>query len=966
MSRIKSLRVQNYNANAFVSVGWFLLAILLLHGMHHSQALTVRPLKIRNSSRFLRTSTRKPLTLMYLQGRGAGKEDSKDTSTNAFVPNADVFQNSSITTNSNNKLVQKNHGKIRTTSGTIRNSVSPTRKKKDLSQKILLTFMASTATVLYEVVNLHSAGDLSHSDWNIVVPTTIFALDVITRWNGVRTQWSGLESDCKDVIRMAQAWSRTSASSSSSANSTIIAAEGLKDGLSSTMKVSDAVYGVTRSLQRVISGDTDEDKYLQDMELNSWFAKAITIRQGEHRVNQALDFLTDSILSLDVNERQRIEMIKTCESIKQRCASLEIMHTPAYNTNKNWFNWSTTWLSLMPLSMYDSFDRILSFSSPSAPSSLEYVFVGIIPASVVVSSGLLALNEFVVNLEVNSLPKIVSEIKHFADEQAGLKSATLRVNGDNKKSSPDPRSRPTPKKIPFYLKYGPKQEKKDSLPETRKKEEPLSSIPEIDDRADDVVIPRFEEAVKVPVNTSTGGYIQNLDRFAQANEIVPTTETVQAKPFTNEVKTSGVNTNPSTKDKLLITDQHREAATEVGNESVLNWGADVSIPKPVPEGIAAVNPPPETPVGEFKSIEEPIFVQNQTEEVSIASPSKTVVDEDIDYSAVREVDIMMADVRSLEELMNSKNREIHSLKQRIYTLKEKAEATKKRALDTGNTGVDINILTNKKVEKINGSVPNPVLDTLQATNDSAEAKDIVEIANEVKTPPSSTISDKVSATNNSVDNELDTFNKELKVQVVPDAVGKNAYKNDNQIISSEEVIEDEDYTGPSLQMIQDSAEKVRRLRNQFSVKNTEIAAIRDRIVSLDKRAASLQQRSKPTNIENSIELFIAESRRKIEEKKKKSEINPAPNSYSSSSVASSPVASAAKSKPSGKTPTTNEKVAVDPLRAMIADMKAIKDELRSQLDHLDRLKESIQDQDSEVSELESQNQGRNYTNDVTR
>jgi len=99
------------------------------------------------------------------------------------------------------------------------------------------------------------------------------------------------------------------------------------------------------------------------------------------------------------------------------------------------------------------------------------------------------------------------------------------------------------------------------------------------------------------------------------------------------------------------------------------------------------------------------------------------------------------------------------------------------------------------------------------------------------------------------------------------------------------------------------------------------------------------------NMDNNIEEFIEESRRKMD-KQAAVHLNSNNNPTSEATTAAPAPVPQPKS-----VPTPADQSNMDPLRAMIEDMKAIKDELRNQLLHLDNLKESIEAENEEVNEL---------------
>jgi len=282
-------------------------------------------------------------------------------------------------------------------------------------------FAVSSAMVAYNALLCYGYTDFNGVFWNpilyhnlaelrlpilpftLLVPSLSLLLVFRTnasygRWAEARQQWSLMETECRNVMRMTAAWSSPNRESNIERRAEQIG------------EVGDVCYVFMRSLLRHVSGPPDEKAFRADIRATSLPEKeAEAIINAGNRHFRSLYYLSRTIEALPMSERQRIEVDKACVIIGDTAGGTERVYgTPvptSYSRQASRF--LTSWLFLLPFGLYDAFD-------------FTWNHVGLIPASVTLSAFLCIIEELSVQLEepfsVLALPSIVQDIQVFANQ----------------------------------------------------------------------------------------------------------------------------------------------------------------------------------------------------------------------------------------------------------------------------------------------------------------------------------------------------------------------------------------------------------------------------------------------------------------------------------------------------------------------------------------------------------------------
>jgi len=273
------------------------------------------------------------------------------------------------------------------------------------------------------------------------------------RWAEARQQWSIMETECRNVMRMAAAWSSP------------MREPDIDKRVEHIGEVGDVCYVFLRSLLRHVSGPPDEEEFCVDVKKALPEKEADAILAAGNRHFRSLYFLSRKIEALPLSERQRVEVDKACVIIGDTAGGTERLYgTPVprgYSRQASRF--ITTWLFFLPFGLYDTFD-------------FTWNHIALIPASVMISAFLFIIEELSVQLEepfgVLPLPGIVQDIKAFANQLPqwhamytneeynmnvyGGEEVPTNVKIGKRYARPTPGTRPVPKdaeELPFYIKW---------------------------------------------------------------------------------------------------------------------------------------------------------------------------------------------------------------------------------------------------------------------------------------------------------------------------------------------------------------------------------------------------------------------------------------------------------------------------------------------------------------------------------
>ena len=212
-----------------------------------------------------------------------------------------------------------------------------------------------------------------------------------------RKQWGVMGTECRNVMRMAAAWSSP------------MREPDKEKRVQAVQSVGTACYTFLRSLLRHVNGPPDEDSFREDLKAALPEKEAEAIIAAGHRPFRALYLLSRRIEALPLSERQRIEVDKSCVIIGDVCGGTERVYgTPiplSYTRHTSRF--LTVWLFLIPFALYDGFANTWNHT-------------GMIPAAVILAVCLYGIEELSVFLEepfsILALPGMVQAMKGFSEQ----------------------------------------------------------------------------------------------------------------------------------------------------------------------------------------------------------------------------------------------------------------------------------------------------------------------------------------------------------------------------------------------------------------------------------------------------------------------------------------------------------------------------------------------------------------------
>jgi len=217
------------------------------------------------------------------------------------------------------------------------------------------------------------------------------------RWAEGRKQWGVMGTECRNVMRMAAAWSSP------------MREPDKEKRVQAVQSVGTACYTFLRSLLRHVNGPPDEDSFREDLKAALPEKEAEAIIAAGHRPFRALYLLSRRIEALPLSERQRIEVDKSCVIIGDVCGGTERVYgTPiplSYTRHTSRF--LTVWLFLIPFALYDGFANTWNHA-------------GMIPAAGLIAVFLYGIEELSVYLEepfsILALPGMVQAMKGFSQQ----------------------------------------------------------------------------------------------------------------------------------------------------------------------------------------------------------------------------------------------------------------------------------------------------------------------------------------------------------------------------------------------------------------------------------------------------------------------------------------------------------------------------------------------------------------------
>ena len=532
---------------------------------------------------------------------------------------------------------------------------------RQVKEELWTVFGISSLVVLWNALFCYGYTDLDGVFWNpivypsfpelqlpimpfqLLVPSLSLLLVFRTnasygRWAEARQQWSTMETECRNIMRMAAAWSSPSREPSREAR--IQAIRGVGDGC----------FVFLRSLLRHVSGPDDEEDYLRDIAFLP-AQEADAISAAANRPFRALYYLSRKVEALPLSERQRVELDKACVIIGDTCGGTErIYGTPVPTSySRHTSRFATVWLFLLPFGLYEPFE-------------FTWNHVGLIPVTVLISAFLFIIEELSIQLEepfsVLALPNIVSDVQAFANQlpqwhamytneefnskvYGGEEVPTnFKVGRYNKYSRPKPRSRPIPddgEDLPFFVKF----------------KWMMSKVPDAGPTLDTAPYYSFS------LSEEAGNLLKDMENDEDFSY------------------------TPSFEDFIDIPQQRREFTIRQMQELVNEMGTLEKMVRGQDQQLVGIRSSLKE-LGD-RAIKLKDRSTGRTIEVTDIPPLDTAVSGNNDAgteqsSAIDEIsDDMMSDVKSIEDMVKATNTDIGDLRDRIESLQSKADAAKTRA-----------------------------------------------------------------------------------------------------------------------------------------------------------------------------------------------------------------------------------------------------------------------------------------------
>lgn len=217
------------------------------------------------------------------------------------------------------------------------------------------------------------------------------------RWAEARKQWGVMGTECRNVMRMAAAWSSPMRQPDVAKREQAVS------------EVGNTCYIFLRSLLRHVSGHPDEEAFRKDLFDNLPEKEAQSIIDAGHRPFRALYWMSRKIEALPMSERQRIEVDKSCVIIGDVCGGTERVYGTPVPTSYSRLTsrFLTTWLFFLPFALYE-------------PFQFTWNHIAIIPVSVVISGFFFVIEELSIQLEepfsILALPGMVQAMKNFSEQ----------------------------------------------------------------------------------------------------------------------------------------------------------------------------------------------------------------------------------------------------------------------------------------------------------------------------------------------------------------------------------------------------------------------------------------------------------------------------------------------------------------------------------------------------------------------
>mmetsp|Transcript_128 Transcript_128/g.238 ORF Transcript_128/g.238 Transcript_128/m.238 type:complete len:450 (+) Transcript_128:104-1453(+) len=226
------------------------------------------------------------------------------------------------------------------------------------------------------------------------------------RWFEARQCWGIINTECRNVARIAGSWCVPEKEPNR------------EKRVEDIQRVSTGAWVFMRALQRHTGGPGDEEDFQKTVREALPKEEAEGLIAAGHRPMRALFNLSRHIERLPLNERQRIEVDKSCVIIGDICGACErIYGTPiplVYTRHTSRF--LCTWLFLLPLAMWEPFGNSWNHWT-------------MVPSAAVVSLFLFGVDELSIQLEepfsvlpisglVNGVKNLVNSVPEWHQEYA--------------------------------------------------------------------------------------------------------------------------------------------------------------------------------------------------------------------------------------------------------------------------------------------------------------------------------------------------------------------------------------------------------------------------------------------------------------------------------------------------------------------------------------------------------------------